>query len=102
VPLGGFTIEVFQDNGDGLFTAADNLFGSAVSDVITGAYTVSGLTDGQYFVRQVPAAGYTQTVGLPYYELLVDDAQVFVGQQLVIDDFVAPAPSSMFQASAIV
>ncbi len=81
-PLGGFTIELFQDDGDGIFepTAAtnpptfDTLFATRVTTAGSGAYTFNGLPDGTYFVREQRRPGYIQTGGQAFYSFTVSGA----------------------------
>ncbi len=89
----GVTIELYRDDGDGVFSPADgDPVDTQVSDD-TGAYSFEVSSDGRYFLRQeesslpsglVPSAGYT-----------IDVVEFSVGR--LIDDFQAPeTPREVF------
>ncbi len=66
--INGATVELYRDDGDGIFNAGDALLGTATtnpSGVYRFASTNAGgllaagtLTAGDYFVRQLPQVGY--------------------------------------------
>jgi hypothetical protein len=65
-PLGGFTIQAWRDDGDGIFepctgAGCDTLVATAVTATGTGAYRISGLNDGLHFIRELLNSGYVQT-----------------------------------------
>ncbi len=58
---GGFTINLFKDDGDGVLDAGD---GTPIQDVTdaNGAYEFTGLGPGTYFVQEVGQAAWIRTV----------------------------------------
>ena len=93
--VGSAAVQLYRDNGDGVFNAlTDTLLGSTTTDG-TGAYRFADpdaggalpagtLTAGNYFVRQLPQAGFT-----PPAAALVTLTQAMVDGQTVrtIDAF---------------
>ncbi|MDZ7615514.1 MAG: SpaA isopeptide-forming pilin-related protein, partial [Patescibacteria group bacterium] len=101
LPLGGFTINLYSDTNDnGVLDGDDLLIDLAVSDATTGAYGFSGLTDGRYFLREQPQAGWTQTAGPAYYTFDVIDDNVYTDVGLVVDSFAEPDPEDIWVSSA--
>lgn len=97
--LQGVVIDLFRDtNANGTFEpGADTLVNSAATDV-AGNYQFADLTDGRYFIREIPGAGQTQTTpsGPNFYTLDVAGDNVFPVRQvseLLIDDFELPNPA---------
>ncbi len=87
LPLGGITIELYQDDGDGVFDdQVDQLIDTQVTADGTGEYTFDDLDEGLYFVREVVPTGATPTLGYPYYAVNV------VGESVgsLVDDFDSP------------
>lgn len=63
IPMSGVTIKLYRDkNNDGKLTTSD---GSAVATIVTatttGAYSVSNLAAGRYFVQELVPTGYVRT-----------------------------------------
>jgi len=87
-PLGGVTVELYLDDGDGVFDPnADALVDTQVSADNTGTFTFSSLDDGLYFMREVLPINATQSGGPSFYTIAVVEGQVYSDQTLVIDDF---------------
>ncbi len=101
LPLGGFTIDLYRDGGDGVFDLVDDtLDDSQITDATTGAYTFSGLTDGRYFLQEQPLAGWTQTAGPAYYTFDVIGDNVYTDVGLVVDSFAEPDPAGNWAISS--
>ena len=101
LPLGGFTIDLYRDGGDGVFDLVDDtLDGSQITDATTGEYTFSGLTDGRYFLQEQPLAGWTQTAGPAYYTFDVIGDNVYTDVGLVVDSFAEPDPADIWAISS--
>ncbi|MDY0170130.1 MAG: SdrD B-like domain-containing protein, partial [Thermoguttaceae bacterium] len=81
IPLGGFTVELYRDNGDKVFDpSADELIGSQVTDSVTGQYSFEELIDGRYYVRMLPpAGGWTQSYPPYFHTVIVTDQTVPLG-----------------------
>jgi Ca2+-binding RTX toxin-like protein len=62
--LGGVTIQLFQDDGDGIpeLGGDDPLVDQTVTEPLTGHYSFDGL-DGTYYVREVRPTGSVQSYG---------------------------------------
>ncbi|MEX2120447.1 MAG: DUF4214 domain-containing protein [Pirellulales bacterium] len=100
VPQGGVTIELFLDDGDGVFDpAGDLLLATDVTDAITGGYQFDNLATGRYFIREQVPAGSIQTGGPAFYtvDVLGDDA---FSSGAPIDDFESPSPGETFFINA--
>ncbi len=101
LPLGGFTIDLYRDGGDGTFDPlTDALVDSQVTDATTGEYAFSGLTDGRYFLREQPLTGWTQTAGPAYYTFDVVNDDVYTDVGLVVDSFADPDPADIWAISS--
>ena len=104
MPLGGVTIDLFRDGGDGQFNRVeggvddDTLVDTDMTDPGTGAYGFAGLADGLYFIQEQVPAGYLQTAPTSpaYYTFEVIDGTVYAGTNLVVDDFGAPSPPQTY------
>ncbi len=100
--LAGTTLELFRDNGDGVFSDVDALEGTKLIDPANGNYAFDALAAGRYFLRQeqpLPFDGQ-QTHGPDYYTIEVTESAAFAGTELVVDSFDAPngqgAPETYF------
>lgn len=86
-PVPGATLEVFADNGDGVFDpAVDTLVGTCITDDATdgeSSCVVGNLPPGDYFVRETDAPdGFTPDPDV------VGPITIEGVEQVVIDDFV--------------
>jgi hypothetical protein len=63
VPLGGVTIQLFLDNGNGTFDPCQDgpPMATTVTADGTGAYSFTNLQPGTYFVKEVVPPGYKET-----------------------------------------
>jgi hypothetical protein len=94
VPLGGVTINLYQDNGDGIFNpAVDPLVQQQVTAPVTGAYTFTNVADGHFFINETVPAGFTQSAGPPFYTVDVINMTVFSAMTTNIDNFSDPNPA---------
>jgi CSLREA domain-containing protein len=73
LPLDGTLIDLFRDDGDGVFTAAD---GAAVATATsgqvnpgTGVFVFGNLGAGRYFVQERVPAGFIRTGGPAFYTI---------------------------------
>jgi hypothetical protein len=82
-PLGGVTIDLFQDtDGDGgALDSSDLKIASTVTASGTGAYSFNNLPAGTYFVKEEVPAGFTMTtpVGPGYYTVVLSSGQASPG-----------------------
>jgi hypothetical protein len=103
VPLGGVTIRLYQDNGDGTFNpAVDPLIDTEVTAPGTGAFTFNGVPDdGRFFINEVVPANYVQSAGPSFYSVDIIDGVVFGAQTTNIDNFTDPNPAAVFFINAI-
>ncbi|MDZ4780472.1 MAG: SdrD B-like domain-containing protein, partial [Planctomycetia bacterium] len=100
-PLAGVTIELFQDNGDGVFDAnVDTLAGTQVT-AANGTYTFPAVADGLYFVREVVPAGFYQSGGPSFYTVQVQGTNAFTLNGVGIDDFSEPDPAEFYFINAL-
>ena len=60
-PLAGWTIRLFQDDGDGQFDPAFDAMIATQPTGADGSYQFSGLADGKYFVQQAVPDGWFVT-----------------------------------------
>lgn len=86
--VSGATVNVYRDNGDGVFNAAtDALFRSATTGS-DGRYRIDSLTVGNYFVQQPAQTVGGRTLSQRVSPLIVVDANDVAGQLLrTIDSF---------------
>ncbi|MBX7166329.1 MAG: hypothetical protein K1X74_08255 [Pirellulales bacterium] len=92
VPLPGTTIQLFKDNGDGVFNdAQDALVSSQVTNG-SGKYSFEQLPDGTYFVREVVPPGATQTAPTApnFYTVALSGIGASSSTDLLIDSFDSP------------
>jgi hypothetical protein len=103
VPLGGVTINLFQDtNNDGVFTAADGApIQTTQTAAGTGAYTFSNVADGRFFIQEVVPAGYTQSACPPFYTVDVINMAVYSAMTTNIDNFDNPNPAATWFINAL-
>ncbi len=102
VPLGGVFIDLFRDNGDGVFnTLTDTLVDRQQTAPVTGAYTFSMVADGHYFISEEVPAGYVQSAGPPFYTIDVIGGAVFSATTTNIDNFSDPTPATVFFINAL-
>ena len=82
--VGGITVQIFEDNGDGVFGLGDLQFGSDLITGIDGVYSFANLdsTRGYYVVQP------GQSVGGDAYEANIGLLCVPSQHALTIDDFV--------------
>ena len=62
--LGGWTINIYADDGDGVLSAAEftaGAVGTDVTDAGTGVYSISNLAPGDYIVCEVSQPDWVQT-----------------------------------------
>ncbi|MCC7083437.1 MAG: VCBS repeat-containing protein [Pirellulales bacterium] len=101
-PLGGVTINLYSDDGDGSFNPmVDTLVDQEVTAPGTGAYSFSGVNDGRYFINEVVPTGYVQSAGPPYYTVDVIGGAVYPASPLSIDQFSNPDPAASFFITAL-
>src|SRR5690606_34668319 len=101
-PLGGVTINLYEDNGDGTFNPiVDTLIDQEVTAPGTGEYEFTGIADGVYFITETVPAGYIQSAGPAFYAIEIIDGAVFSAMTLSIDDFSDPNPAAAFFISAL-
>ena len=85
--LSGVTVQLFLDNGDGVFNSADTLKGTTTSNN-SGAYSLPVDASGTYFVFQKSEpAGYVQRLGQRVQKLSVSANDVAIVDKLVLDTF---------------
>jgi hypothetical protein len=61
-PLGGVTVTLYQDNGDGIFdSSTDAVYGTPQITAANGSYSFTGLNPGTYFIQETVPDGYVQT-----------------------------------------
>jgi hypothetical protein len=102
VPLGGVFVDLYRDNGDGVFnTATDSLADRQQTAAGTGAYTFSMVADGHYFIQEEVPAGYVQSAGPPFYTVDVIGGAVFSASTLNIDSFSDPNPAASWFINAL-
>ena len=94
VPLGGVFVDLYRDNGDGVFnTANDSLADRQQTAVGTGVYTFAMVADGHYFIQEEVPVGYVQSAGPPFYTVDVIGGAVYSANTLNIDSFSDPDPA---------
>ena len=62
--LGGWTINIYADDGDGVLSPAEftaGAVGTDVTDAVTGVYSIGSLAPGDYIVCEVEQADWVQT-----------------------------------------
>ena len=66
------TVDLYRDNGDGVFTTADAKVASTLSVSGNGSFSFTNLPVGTYFVQQETPVGYTRTgpTNSPYYTVV--------------------------------
>ncbi len=103
-PLGGVTINLYQDNGSNTFNPGDPLIGTQVTNALTGAYDFTGLADGRYYVQEVVPAGSTQTgptTPATYYTVDIIDGASYSATTMTVDDFNIPNPADTYFINAL-
>lgn len=102
VPKSGVTIQLYQDNGDGVFSPADVLVDQQVTAPVTGAYTFSNVADGKFFIKEIVPTGFVQSAGPAFYTVQVLGGSVYVPTtEINVDNFSDPDPNRTFFISAI-
>jgi len=85
--LSGIPIQLFLDNGDGVFGGSDTLKASSTSGS-NGAYSLSAETAGTYFVVQnAEPAGFVQRQGQRIQKVTLLAADIAISDKLVLDTF---------------
>lgn len=83
----GQQVELFLDDGDGVFDGGDASQGTTTTDA-SGEYSFDNLIEGDYFVRINPTAGTQARSGENVSSLIPFDATEVMGStNLTIDDF---------------
>jgi hypothetical protein len=100
VPQGGVFIDLFKDDGDKIFNAADTLVDRQQTASGTGVFTFSNVADGHYFIQEEVPNGYTQSAGPAFYTVDILGGVAYTGSALTIDDFTAPDPASVYLINA--
>ncbi len=87
VPQGGVKVNLYQDNGDGIFDPnVDSLVDQQTSAAGTGVYTFSNVADGHYYIQELVPTGFVQSAGPAFYTVdVVGGAAFSPGVQ--VDDF---------------
>jgi hypothetical protein len=102
VPLGGVTINLFQDNGDGVFNPmVDTLIDQEITAPVTGAYTFSNVPDGRFFINEVVPTGFVQSAGPAFYAVDVINMAVYSATTTNIDNFSDPTPAATWFINAL-
>jgi uncharacterized repeat protein (TIGR01451 family) len=108
VPLAGWTIQLYRDNGDGVFEpnspfGIPGADGDPVQVAVTdanGNYYFVGLTPGVYFVREVQQQGWGQVIN-PGAGLVVVHTVSFTGSTVLGLDFAnTHCNDNLYQVSA--
>jgi hypothetical protein len=102
LPLGGVFIDLFKDNGDGVFNkVSDPMVDRQQTAAGTGAYTFSNVADGTYFIQEEVPSGFTQSAGPPFYTVNVVGGAVYANTTTNIDDFSNPNPEADYFIKAV-
>ncbi len=84
--IGGASVQLYQDTGNGIYGAEDTLLGSATSDV-NGKYAFNNLAAGTYHVKHTAAAGYIQKPGSNVATVVISAGQALGSDNITIDSF---------------
>ena len=85
--LSGIPIQLFLDNGDGVFGSTDTLKASTTSGA-NGAYSLSAESAGTYFVVQnSEPAGYVQRQNQRIQKITLAAADIAISDKLILDTF---------------
>lgn len=85
--LSGIPIQLFLDNGDGVFGNTDTLKATATSGA-NGAYSLSAATAGTYFVVQnSEPAGFVQRQNQRIQKVTLAASDIAIADKLVLDTF---------------
>jgi uncharacterized repeat protein (TIGR01451 family) len=86
-PLSGVVVQLFQDNGDGVYGPSDTLKDSATSTG-NGGYTLTAESVGNYFVVQnTQPNGFTQRFAQRVQKVTINNADIAIVDKIVIDTF---------------
>ena len=86
-PLSGVVVQLFQDNGDGVYGPSDILKDSATS-AGNGGYTLTAESVGNYFVVQnTQPNGFTQRFAQRVQKVTINNADIAIVDKIVIDTF---------------
>jgi uncharacterized repeat protein (TIGR01451 family) len=86
-PLSGVVVQLFQDNGDGVYGPTDTLKDSATS-AGNGGYTLTAESVGNYFVVQnTQPSGFTQRFAQRVQKVTINNADIAIVDKIVIDTF---------------
>lgn len=86
-PLNGVVVQLFQDNGDGVYGPSDTLKDSATSSG-NGAYTLTAESVGNYFVVQnTQPNGFTQRFAQRVQKVTINNSDIAIVDKIVIDTF---------------
>jgi uncharacterized repeat protein (TIGR01451 family) len=86
-PLNGVVVQLFQDNGDGVYGPSDTLKDSATS-ANNGNYVLTADSVGTYFVVQnTQPNGFTQRFSQRVQKVSITNADLAIVDKLVIDTF---------------
>ncbi|NQU24865.1 MAG: hypothetical protein HQ567_26580, partial [Candidatus Nealsonbacteria bacterium] len=87
VPMGGVTIELFLDGGDGIFDGVDDvLIGTQITADVTGTYTFDDLDSGRYYIQEQVPDGFVQTAGPAYYTVEIANGIVSSDDDMPVND----------------
>ncbi len=84
--IGGASVQLYQDTGNGSYGVEDTLAGTATTDV-NGKYTFSNLAAGTYFVKHTAASGYMQKPGASVAKVVISAGQALGSDNITIDSF---------------
>lgn len=86
-PLSGVVVQLFQDNGDGVYGPSDTLKDSATS-AGNGGYTLTAESVGNYFVVQnTQPNGFTQRFAQRVQKVTINNSDIAIVDKVVIDTF---------------
>jgi len=86
-PLSGVVVQLFQDNGDGVYGPSDTLKDSATS-AGNGGYTLTAESVGNYFVVQnTQPNGFTQRFAQRVQKVTINNSDIAIVDKIVIDTF---------------
>ncbi len=86
-PLSGVVVQLFQDNGDGVYGPSDTLKDSATS-AGNGGYTLTAESVGNYFVVQnTQPNGFTQRFAQRVQKITINNSDIAIVDKIVIDTF---------------
>ena len=96
-PLPGVTIDLYQDDGNGIFDPnVDTLFAQSTTGV-NGGYEFDNVPDGHYYIREEVPTGFVQSAGPAFYTVDVVNGQTYTGTSTLVDNFLDPDPEQDFQ-----